>query len=201
TWLADVGEGKHTLTVEATDKAGNQTTQQLDFIIDTLLSEPTIVLDNTDDSGTKGDNLTNVNKPTFLLGNIDADARYVTVEVQHGGTKEVLTATKDATGNWSVTPTGTWADGDYTLTVRVEDDAGNVKHSAALTATVDIQITIDDIEPVNDSGTKVDSLTNDATPHFRITVPGDVNEVSLSIDGGVTWLKATQSVTPGVWNY
>ncbi|EHC29040.1 hypothetical protein LTSEALA_5924, partial [Salmonella enterica subsp. enterica serovar Alachua str. R6-377] len=23
TWLADVGEGKHTLTVEATDKAGN----------------------------------------------------------------------------------------------------------------------------------------------------------------------------------
>ncbi|HBJ6901305.1 TPA: non-fimbrial adhesin SiiE [Salmonella enterica subsp. enterica serovar Wyldegreen] len=201
TWLADVGEGKHTLTVEATDKAGNKTTQQLDFIIDTLLSEPTIVLDNTDDSGTKGDNLTNVNKPTFLLGNIDADARYVTVEVQHGGTKEVLTATKDATGNWSVTPTGTWADGDYTLTVRVEDDAGNVKHSASLTVTVDTQITIDDIELVNDSGTKGDNLTNDANPHFRITVPGDVNEVSLSIDGGVTWVKATQSVTPGVWNY
>ncbi|HAG0175515.1 TPA: Ig-like domain repeat protein [Salmonella enterica] len=201
TWLADVGEGKHTLTVEATDKAGNKTTQQLDFIIDTLLSEPTIVLDNTDDSGTKGDNLTNVNKPTFLLGNIDADARYVTVEVQHGGTKEVLTATKDATGNWSVTPTGTWADGDYTLTVRVEDDAGNVKHSASLTVTVDTQITIDDIELVNDSGTRGDNLTNNANPHFRITVPGDVNEVSLSIDGGVTWVKATQSVTPGVWNY
>ncbi|HCM2916409.1 TPA: non-fimbrial adhesin SiiE [Salmonella enterica subsp. enterica serovar Napoli] len=201
TWLADVGEGKHTLTVEATDKAGNQTTQQLDFIIDTLLSEPTIVLDNTDDSGTKGDNLTNVNKPTFLLGNIDADARYVTVEVQHGGTKEVLTATKDATGNWSVTPTGTWADGDYTLTVRVEDDAGNVKYSASLTVTVDTQITIDVIELVNDSGTRGDNLTNDANPHFRITVPGDVNEVSLSIDGGVTWVKAMQSATPGVWNY
>ncbi|HEC6736749.1 TPA: non-fimbrial adhesin SiiE [Salmonella enterica subsp. enterica serovar Thompson] len=201
TWLADVGEGKHTLTVEATDKAGNKTTQQLDFIIDTLLSEPTIVLDNTDDSGTKGDNLTNVNKPTFLLGNIDADARYVTVEVQHGGTKEVLTATKDATGNWSVTPTGTWADGDYTLTVRVEDDAGNVKYSASLTVTVDTQITIDVIELVNDSGTRGDNLTNDANPHFRITVPGDVNEVSLSIDGGVTWVKATQSATPGVWNY
>ncbi|MEJ9006904.1 Ig-like domain-containing protein, partial [Salmonella enterica subsp. enterica serovar Paratyphi B] len=36
TWLADVGEGKHTLTVEATDKAGNKTMQQLDFIIYTL---------------------------------------------------------------------------------------------------------------------------------------------------------------------
>ncbi|EBP9438881.1 Ig-like domain repeat protein [Salmonella enterica] len=201
TWLADVGEGKHTLTVEATDKAGNKTTQQLDFIIDTLLSEPTIVLDSTDDSGTKGDNLTNVNKPTFLLGNIDADARYVTVEVQHGGTKEVLTATKDATGNWSVTPTGTWADGDYTLTVRVEDEAGNEKHSASLTVTVDTQITIDVIELVNDNGIPGDNMTNDAHPQFRVTVPGDVNEVSLSIDGGVTWVKATQSATPGVWDY
>ncbi|EFV0993824.1 Ig-like domain repeat protein [Salmonella enterica] len=201
TWLADVGEGKHTLTVEATDKAGNKTTQQLDFIIDTLLSEPTIVLDSTDDSGTKGDHLTNVNKPTFLLGNIDADARYVTVEVQHGGTKEVLTATKDAPGNWSVTPTGTWADGDYTLTVRVEDEAGNEKHSASLTVTVDTQITIDVIELVNDNGIPGDNMTNDAHPQFRVTVPGDVNEVSLSIDGGVTWVKATQSATPGVWNY
>ncbi|EQB0671703.1 non-fimbrial adhesin SiiE [Salmonella enterica subsp. enterica serovar Dublin] len=201
TWLADVGEGKHTLTVEATDKAGNKTTQQLDFIIDTLLSEPTIVLDNTDDSGTKGDNLTNVNKPTFILGNIDADARYVTVEVQYGGTKKVLTATKGATGIWSVTPTGTWADGDYMLTVRVEDDAGNVKYSASLTVTVDTQITIDAIELVNDNGIPGDNMTNDAHPQFRVTVPGDVNEVSLSIDGGVTWVKATQSATPGVWNY
>ncbi|WP_118998462.1 Ig-like domain-containing protein [Salmonella enterica] len=200
TWLADVGEGKHTLTVEATDKAGNQTTQKLDFIIDTMLSEPTIVLDSTDDSGTKGDNLTNANKPTFILGNIDADARYVTVEVQHGGTKEVLTATKDATGNWSVTPTGTWADGDYTLTVRVEDDAGNVKYSAPLTVTVDTQITIDVIELVNDNGIPGDNLTNDVRPHFRVTVPGDVNEVRLSIDGGNTWVRATQG-TAGTWDY
>ncbi|HCL5307777.1 TPA: Ig-like domain-containing protein, partial [Salmonella enterica subsp. houtenae serovar 1,40:z4,z23:-] len=74
TWLADVSEGKHTLTVEATDAAGNKTTQKLEFTIDTTLSVPTIVLDNTDDSGTKGDNLTNVNKPTFVLGNIDTDA-------------------------------------------------------------------------------------------------------------------------------
>ncbi|ECW2249311.1 Ig-like domain repeat protein [Salmonella enterica] len=201
TWLTDVANGSHTLTVEATDAAGNKATQNLEFNIDTLLSEPTIALDSTDDSGTKGDNLTNVNKPTFILGNIDADARYVTVEVQHGGTKEVLTATKGATGIWSVTPTGMWADGSHTLTVRVEDDAGNVKYSAPLTITVDTQITIDDIELVNDSGTKGDNLTNDANPHFRITVPGDVNEVSLSIDGGVTWVKAMQSSTSGVWNY
>ncbi|WP_079981026.1 Ig-like domain-containing protein [Salmonella enterica] len=200
TWLADVGEGKHTLTVEATDAAGNKATQNLEFNIDTLLSEPTIALDSTDDSGTKGDNLTSVNKPTFILGNIDADARYVTVEVQHGGTKEVLTATKGATGIWSVTPTGMWADGSHTLTVRVEDDAGNVKYSAPLTVTVDTHIAIDDIELVNDNGIPGDNLTNDVRPHFRVTVPGDVNEVRLSIDGGNTWVRATQG-TAGIWDY
>ncbi len=200
TWLTDVANGSHTLTVEATDAAGNKATQNLEFNIDTLLSEPTIALDSTDDSGTKGDNLTNVNKPTFILGNIDADARYVTVEVQHGGTKEVLTATKGATGIWSVTPTGMWADGSHTLTVRVEDDAGNVKYSAPLTVTVDTHIAIDDIELVNDNGIPGDNLTNDVRPHFRVTVPGDVNEVRLSIDGGNTWVRATQG-TAGIWDY
>ncbi|WP_079961566.1 Ig-like domain-containing protein [Salmonella enterica] len=200
TWLTDVANGSHTLTVEATDAAGNKATQKLDFIIDTLLSEPTIALDSTDDSGTKGDNLTSVNKPTFILGNIDADARYVTVEVQHGGTKEVLTATKGATGIWSVTPTGMWADGSHTLTVRVEDEAGNVKYSVPLTVTVDTHIAIDDIELVNDNGIPGDNLTNDVRPHFRVTVPGDVNEVRLSIDGGNTWVRATQG-TAGIWDY
>ncbi len=40
--LTNVANGPHTLMVEASDKAGNKTTQKLDFIIDTLLSEPTI---------------------------------------------------------------------------------------------------------------------------------------------------------------
>ncbi|WP_140427504.1 Ig-like domain-containing protein, partial [Salmonella enterica] len=158
--------------------------------------------DNTDDSGTKGDNLTNVNKPTFLLGNIDADARYVTVEVQHGGTKEVLTATKDATGNWSVTPTGTWADGDYTLTVRVEDEAGNEKHSASLTVTVDTQNTIDAIEMGNDKGIPGDNKTNVKTPGFIIGgIDSDVTQVVVQVmrDGHSEEVELTQ--TNGQWRF
>ncbi|KYE75751.1 hypothetical protein AF381_24615, partial [Salmonella enterica subsp. enterica serovar Typhimurium] len=52
-----------------------------------------------------------------------------------------------------------------------------------------------------DNGIPGDNMTNNANQQYNVTVPGDVNEVSLSIDGGVTWVKATQSATPGVWDY
>ncbi|EIN9272764.1 Ig-like domain repeat protein, partial [Salmonella enterica] len=166
----------------------------------TTLLVPTIILDNTDDSGTKGDDLTNVNKPTFLLGNIDSDARFVTVEIQHGSIKEVLTATRGTDGRWYFTPDKAWVDGRYTLTVEVEDEAGNIRYSAPLPITVDTDITINKIELVNDSSVVGDNMTNDSHPQFRVTVPEDVNAVRLSIDGGATWVNATKGAA-GIWDY
>ncbi len=64
-WPDDVADGGYTLTVEATDEAGNKTTQTLDFTIDTTLSVPTLSLDSADDSGIAGDNITNVKTPGF----------------------------------------------------------------------------------------------------------------------------------------
>ncbi|ELD1049192.1 Ig-like domain repeat protein, partial [Salmonella enterica] len=199
-WTTDITDGVHTLTVKVTDVAGNTATRTLDFTVDTTLSVPTITLDNADDSGTKGDDLTNVNKPTFLLGNIDSDARFVTVEIQHGSIKEVLTATRGTDGRWHFTPDNVWGDGRYTLTVKVEDEAGNIRYSAPLSVTVDTDITINKIELVNDSGVVGDNMTNDIHPQFRVTVPEDVNSVRLSIDGGATWVKATQGAA-GTWGY
>ncbi|HBJ6241624.1 TPA: Ig-like domain repeat protein, partial [Salmonella enterica subsp. arizonae serovar 21:z4,z23:-] len=199
-WTTDITDGVHTLTVKVTDVAGNTATRTLDFTVDTTLLVPTITLDNADDSGTKGDDLTNVNKPTFLLGNIDSDARFVTVEIQHGSIKEVLTATRGTDGRWHFTPDNVWGDGRYTLTVKVEDEAGNIRYSAPLSVTVDTDITINKIELVNDSGVVGDNMTNDIHPQFRVTVPEDVNSVRLSIDGGATWVKATQGAA-GTWGY
>ncbi|EEE2767473.1 Ig domain protein, partial [Salmonella enterica subsp. diarizonae] len=199
-WTTDITDGVHTLTVKVTDVAGNTATRTLDFTVDTTLLVPTITLDNADDSGTKGDDLTNVNKPTFLLGNIDSDARFVTVEIQHGSIKEVLTATRGTDGRWHFTPDNVWGDGRYTLTVKVEDEAGNIRYSAPLSVTVDTDITINKIELVNDSGVVGDNMTNDIHPQFRVTVPEDVNSVRLSIDGGATWVKATQGAA-GIWDY
>ncbi|EDC2512058.1 Ig domain protein, partial [Salmonella enterica] len=198
TWLADVGEGKHTLTVEATDKAGNQTTQKLDFIIDTLLSEPTITLDSADDSAA-GDNITNVKMPGFTLGNIDADVTKVVVTVAHDGKNQQIELIKNG-GVWRFTPGAAWTDGDYTLTVKVEDKAGNTTYSAPLTVTIDTQTSIDRIELLNDTGIVGDNLTNEARPQFHITVPTDVNSVQLSLDGGINWVNATLT-SDGVWEY
>ncbi|EAY9565687.1 hypothetical protein BA086_25320, partial [Salmonella enterica] len=200
TWPDTVKDGDYTLTVEATDKAGNTVTKTLNFTIDTTLSTPVIVLDSVDDSGVQGDNMTNRAQPTFNLQHIDDDAVSVTVSVEHGGVTTTFDATKDA-GGWTFTPPASWTDGDYTLSVSVEDAAGNTSHSASLTVTIDTQIGIDSIELVNDSGIPNDNLTNNVRPQFQVTVPTDVNEVRLSIDGGKTWFNATPGATPGVWDY
>ncbi|EKN5545761.1 non-fimbrial adhesin SiiE, partial [Salmonella enterica] len=198
-WPADLADGQYTLTVEATDNAGNTVTKTIDFAVDTTLSVPVIVLNSADDTGVQGDNMTNSTQPTFALQHIDDDAVRVTVSVEHGGVITTFDATKDA-GGWTFTPSPSWTDGDYTLSVSVEDKAGNTSHSASLTVTVDTQIAIDNIELVNDSGIPNDNLTNNVRPHFRVTVPADVNEVRLSIDGGKTWVTAAQN-TAGVWEY
>ncbi len=115
-------DGLHTLTVEATDKAGNQTTQTLDFTIDTRLSTPTIAMDSRDDTGAIGDHITSVKRPGFTIGNIDADAHSVICGSHRAAIAEV-TLTRVG-GQWRFTPDADWADGSYTLTVEVQDNAG-----------------------------------------------------------------------------
>lgn len=82
------------LTVEATDKAGNKTTQTLDFTIDTRLSTPTITMDSRDDTGAIGDHITSVKRPGFTIGNIDSDAQSVILRITQGGNSQEVTLTR-----------------------------------------------------------------------------------------------------------
>lgn len=87
-------DGLYTLTVEATDAAGNKTTQTLDFTIDTRLSTPTIIMDSGDDTGAPGDHITSVKTPGFTIGNIDSDAHSVVLWIAQGGNKQEVKLTQ-----------------------------------------------------------------------------------------------------------
>ncbi|ELI1558582.1 hypothetical protein RQU93_004620, partial [Salmonella enterica] len=49
-------------------------------------------------------------------------------------------------------------------------------------------------------GISGDNLTSALRPEFRVTTPGDVNAVRLSLDGDTNWVNATKNAA-GVWEY
>ncbi|WP_371415439.1 Ig-like domain-containing protein, partial [Citrobacter sp. wls615] len=61
------------------------------------------------------------------------------------------------------------ADGDYSVTVQVTDDAGNVQTSAVLAITVDTAVAAPVITLSDDTGTAGDNQTNVAAPGFAIS--------------------------------
>ncbi|MDM3297840.1 Ig-like domain-containing protein, partial [Citrobacter sp. Cc227] len=71
-------------------------------------------------------------------------------------------------GKWTFTAPEL-ADGDYSVTVQVTDDAGNVQTSTALAVTVDTRVAVPVIALSDDTGTPGDNQTNDTTPGFTIT--------------------------------
>ncbi|MDM3297976.1 Ig-like domain-containing protein, partial [Citrobacter sp. Cc227] len=102
-----------------------------------------------------------------------------------------------AEGKWTFTAPEL-ADGDYSVTVQVTDDAGNVQTSTALAITVDTRVAAPVIALSDDTGTPGDNQTNDATPGFAITTENDAVSVMVSIDGG-TPVAATKAAD-GQWH-
>ena len=190
---AALADGDHTIVATVTDLAGNTATSSLAFTVDTTLSVPTIDLADASDSGSSNsDNITNDTTPAFTLGNIDADV--ISVQVLINGTAYPATLTD---GTWTFTAPEL-ADGDYSVTVQVTDDAGNVQTSTALAVTVDTRVAAPVIALSDDTGTAGDNQTNDATPGFTVSTDPDAFSVMVSIDGGKP-LAATKDAD-GQWH-
>ncbi|SHN44159.1 Ig-like domain (group 3) [Duganella sacchari] len=120
-----LSDGNHTLTVQQTDRAGNVSTASagLSLLIDTAApsapSAPTLA--PASDSGTQGDNLTNIATPV-LTGTAAANA---TVKLyDSNGTTVLGTATADGAGNWSITSSALSV-GAHNLSAKQFDLAGN----------------------------------------------------------------------------
>ena len=124
-----LADGKHNVTVTATDAAGNTSAQSpaLSFVIDTQApAAPTVTTDRT---------LTNDNTPT-VTGKAEPNS---TVTVYVDG-KASGTVTADNNGNYSYTITPALVDGGHSVTATATDAAGNTSvPSATLNITVDTQ--------------------------------------------------------------
>ncbi|WP_183045794.1 Ig-like domain-containing protein, partial [Salmonella enterica] len=102
-----------------TDEAGNIANKDLVFNIDTNIQVPTIALDAGQDTGANtADNITNISRPTFTIGNVDPDVIKVVVTIDGHD----YNATKVGAG-WQFTPGNAIPDGSYNITVTVEDKA------------------------------------------------------------------------------
>ncbi|MBE4723868.1 Ig-like domain-containing protein, partial [Acinetobacter baumannii] len=173
--LPTLADGPHTVTVTATDAAGNKGTDTGVVTVDTAapntgtvnFSIDSVTADNVINASEASGNVT----VTGVLKNVPADAANTVVTVVING--QTYTATVDSTaGTWTVSVPGSelTADADKTIDAKVTftDAAGN-SSSVNDTQTYTIDTTAPDapvINPVN--GT--DPITGTAEPGSTVTV-------------------------------
>ena len=144
------------------------------------------------DSGTKGDNVTNVAAPLITGTGVAGD----TITLLDGATS-VGTATVAAGGTWSIAAT-TLVEGSNILTAIQSDTFGN-----ASTASAALNITLDTVAPVltaalvSDTGS---SATDHITRNAALTGTADANS-TVTISNGATVLRTTTAGAGGAWSF
>lgn len=201
-----LSEGSHTLSITATDAAGNVSpATSITFSVDT--QTPTAASGLTM-SGNADGNATNVtngsttddNTPT-LSGNGEAG----TVVKVYDGQTLIGSTTVGSNGTWSFT-TPALSNGAHSLTVTLSDAAGNVSPaSPAFDVTVQggLPPASTSLEIIDDSGSTLVQLSNgasthDATPTFTgLADPGD----TITIYNGTTVLGVATAGPDGQWSF
>ncbi len=153
------------------DTAGNVSPLSQGIVVDTTRPAAPI-LDPDDDSGIKGDNITNVTRP-HLEGFTRPNSTVQFFEVLPSGTVVALgSAPSDGTGFYRFQVPNVLSDGPHTFYVTVVNASGGVSlPSPTLTIVIDTRIpnvptpTIV-LDPATDSGPKGDLITNFRRPRF-----------------------------------
>ncbi|WP_272668457.1 Ig-like domain-containing protein, partial [Providencia sp. PROV038] len=130
-------DGSYKYILEVKDSAGNKKSVVDNITIDTKAPELSGQLDETTDIGTKGNNLTNDNKPKFS-GMTEAGAF---VELTIG--EKTYHVNADKNGQWTIPVTNPLTDGSYQYTLEVKDVAGNFSDKK-ITGKITIDSTLPD---------------------------------------------------------
>ncbi|QNX59914.1 BapA/Bap/LapF family large adhesin [Acinetobacter seifertii] len=157
--LPTLTDGPHTITVTATDPAGNVGTGSAVLTVDT--TAPVVALNDV---------LSNDSTPA-LTGTVTDPTATVMVTVDGVN----YSATNNGDGTWTLADNTlpVLADGPHTITVTATDPAGNVGTGSAV-------LTVDTTAPVIALN---DVLTNDSTPALTGTVTDPTATVMVTVDG------------------
>jgi large repetitive protein len=192
-----LAQGPHTLTVTATDLAGNQSEPTTHpFTVGTPPPTDTTPPDAPVITSPAVGSTTGDDTPT-ISGLAEPGS---TVTVSEGG--EVLcTATADpVTGLWSCEPSTPLADGPHTITATATDPAGNQSQPTTQSFTVDISIPADTTPPAPPTITTpaYDSIIDDTLPTISgFAEPGSTVTVS---EGGNLICIAQADPVSGAWS-
>lgn len=125
---AILAEGAHSFTAIATDAAGNTgaASRALAVTIDTQAPSVALTTVKNDVTGTivPPSGLTNDNTPT-MSGTADPGST-IQVVVSRAKSPDVVLSPTLSGSAWSIAPSTALTDGDYTVTVKAADAAGNV---------------------------------------------------------------------------
>ena len=193
---AGLAEGNHTITISASNAAGVESEQTIEFEIDKTAPEGTGSLDaDANEFGEEG-HISN-NRPVFS-GTGEAGA---TVQVTIGG--QSYSSKVSSEGLWEIAIPTDLPDGKHLYVLEITDNAGN-------SSQIDYDMFyIDTVDPVinsvsfdSDTGVEGDNITSDKTPSFSGSVDGDTFKVTFTI-GGVTYESGRDFVlkNDGTWSF
>ncbi|HCM9221685.1 TPA: BapA prefix-like domain-containing protein [Enterobacter hormaechei subsp. steigerwaltii] len=213
-------DGSHTLTVTATDPAGNESTPSagITIVVDTVSTTPVItsVTDNAGNAATpvpSGDP-TNDTTPT-LTGTAEPNS----VVAIFDGATQIGTVAADSTGAWTFTPETALGEGTHDFTVRATDPQGNVSQPSGVWS-INIDLTapqVPTIDTVSDNAPggvtgplTAGQVTNDTTPTLSGTgqagttihvLNNGVEIGTTTVDGNGNWTFTPDPVlTDGTYN-
>ncbi len=183
---AGLADGPHTIVASETNAYGTGSSAPLTFMLDTKAPAVTEAL--TTDSGTSStDAITNVDT---LTGGGDPNA---VVHFTIDGSASTTTATANASGVYSFTPTGL-SDGSHTIVASETDLAGN-------TGSVPLTFTLDTTAPVvaiTSSGGTVAAISQTIAGTVTDAHPGST--VTLYDNGSTTALGTATVQSNGTWS-
>jgi hypothetical protein len=193
-------KGKHSLTVTATDVAGNTSTASAALSLTvgaTPLAAPTALdLASAADKGASAsDDLTSLATP-ILTGKAPGGAIVLLFD---GGT-QVGRTVANSSGAWSITTTKL-ADGAHQLTAVAQDTAGNFSlPSAALLVTIDTKVDVSalTLDQASDSGrSQLDGISKITTPRLSGTADSGA---TVAVYDGSTKIGTTVADENGAWS-